>query len=191
MGRMARKGNPHGCHYQGVLGSPKQMASVTRCDRKSISSMRPEVTADPLSECSFFQSISILFKANESLNTISNPAYGHACLIWPTNRTGEDKTSEPRPLDWTLSWALPWTPSWDVSWELSGVLERLKTRKSTFVGHVVGALVGDLVGALVGPLVGPLVVPLVDPLVGRGSLSPALFIAHYSSGTVEISGERT
>ena len=39
--------------------------------------------------------------------------------VWPTNRTSENRTSEPRPLDWTLSWALPWTPSWDVSWELS------------------------------------------------------------------------
>ena len=38
---------------------------------------------------------------------------------WPTNRTGENRTGEPRPVDWTLSWALPWTPSWDVSWELS------------------------------------------------------------------------
>ena len=51
-----------------------------------------------------------------------------------------------------------------------GVLEGLKTGKSTIVGPVVG----DLVGALVGPLVGPLVVPLV----GRGSLSPALCVAH-------------
>ena len=25
---------------------------------------------------------------------------------WPTNRTGENRTGEPRPLDWTLSWAL-------------------------------------------------------------------------------------
>ena len=37
--------------------------------------------------------------------------------IWLTNRTGESRTGEPRPPDWTLSWALPWTPSWDVSWE--------------------------------------------------------------------------
>ena len=43
-----------------------------------------------------------------------------------------------------------------------GVLEGLKTGKSILVGHVVGALVGDLVGAL----------------VGRGSLSPALSVAH-------------
>ena len=39
--------------------------------------------------------------------------------IWSTNRTGENRTGEPRPLDWTLPWALPWTPSWSVSWELS------------------------------------------------------------------------
>ena len=38
---------------------------------------------------------------------------------WPTNRQVKNRTSEPRPLDWTLLWALPWTPSWDVSWELS------------------------------------------------------------------------
>ena len=45
--------------------------------------------------------------------------------------TGENRTGEPRPIDWTLSWALPWTPSGDVSWELSwGVLERPKTAKS-------------------------------------------------------------
>ena len=42
--------------------------------------------------------------------------------------------------------------------------------KSTLVGAVVGALVGALVDALVGPL--------VVPLVGRGSLSPALCVAH-------------
>ena len=51
------------------------------------------------------------------------------------------------------------------------VLEGLKTGRSTLMG----ALVGDFVGALVGPLVGPLVVPLV----GRGSLSPALCVAHH------------
>ena len=54
----------------------------------------------------------------------------------------------------------------------------LKTGKSSLVGPVVGALERDLVDALMGPLVGPLVVPLVDPLVGRGSLSPALCLAH-------------
>ena len=42
------------------------------------------------------------------------------------NRTGENRTDESRPLEWTISWALPWTPSWDVSW---GVLEGLKTEK--------------------------------------------------------------
>ena len=61
----------------------------------------------------------------------------------------------------------------------AGVLEGLKPRKLTLVGAVVGALVGDFVGALVGPLVDPLVVPLVDPPVGRGSLSPALCVAHF------------
>ena len=64
-----------------------------------------------------------------------------------------------------------------------GVFEGLKTGKSTLVGPVVGALVGDLVGALVDPLVGPLVVPLVGPLVGRGSLSPALCLAHKRLGS--------
>ena len=45
------------------------------------------------------------------------------------DRTGENRTGEPRPLEWTLSWALPWAPSWHVSWELSwGVLQGLKTR---------------------------------------------------------------
>ena len=39
------------------------------------------------------------------------------------NRTGANRTGEPRPLEWALSWALPWMPSWDVSW---GVLEGLK-----------------------------------------------------------------
>ena len=62
---------------------------------------------------------------------------------------------------------------WELSWES---FEGLKTGKSTLVG----ALVGDLAGTLVGPLVGPLVMPLVDPLVGRGSLSPALCVAHLS-----------
>ena len=60
------------------------------------------------------------------------------------------------------------------------VLDELKAGKSTLVG----AVVGDLVGALVGPLVGPLVVPLVDPIVGRGSLSPALCVAHIGEGEV-------
>ena len=100
-------------------------------------------------------------------------------LPWPTNRTGENRTGEPRPLDWTLFVGT----SVDAFvgrfvGPFVGVLEGLKTGKSTLVGPVVGALVGDLVCALVGPLVGPFVVPLVDPLVGRGSLSPALCVAH-------------
>ena len=101
--------------------------------------------------------------------------------MWPTNRTGENRTGEPRPLDWTPS---EWDVSWELSWDVSEVgafvrvLEGPKTGKSTLMGPVVGALVGDLVGALVGPLVGPLLVPLVNPLVGRGSLSPALCVAH-------------
>ena len=66
------------------------------------------------------------------------PHLGASSRKWPRNRTGENRTGEPRPLanDWTLSWALPCASSWDVSWELSrGVLEGLKT----------GALVGTLV----------------------------------------------
>ena len=43
---------------------------------------------------------------------------------------------------------------------------------------------GPVVGALVGPLVGA----LVDPLVGRGSLSPALCVAHQNGN---ILGERS
>ena len=39
--------------------------------------------------------------------------------FWLTNKTSENRTGEPRPLDWTLSCSLLWTPSWDVSWELS------------------------------------------------------------------------
>ena len=61
-----------------------------------------------------------------------------------------------------------------------GVLEGLETGKSTLVDPVVGALVGPLVGAFVGPLVGPLVVPPMGLIVGRGSLSPALCVAHSS-----------
>ena len=110
----------------------------------------------------------------------------------PTNRTGENRTGEPRPLDWTLSWALPWTPFVGrFVGAFVGVLEGLTTGKSTLVGPVVGALVGDLVGALVGPLI----VPLVDPLVGRGSLSPALCVAHLClifspERTLSLSGRK-
>ena len=52
--------------------------------------------------------------------TDSQTAIFHVCqnLNWPTNRTGENRTGEPRPLHWTLSWALPWICSWDVSWEV-------------------------------------------------------------------------
>ena len=52
------------------------------------------------------------------------------CLLWSRNRTlgtGENRTSEPRPLGWTLSWALPWTPSRDVLWKLWWGLQGLKT----------------------------------------------------------------
>ena len=86
------------------------------------------------------------------------------------NRTGENRTSAPRPLDSTLSWALPWTPSWDVSWELSW---RAENRELSPRGSCHGRFRGRT-----RALVGPLVVPLVDPLVGRGSLSPALCVAH-------------
>ena len=62
-------------------------------------------------------------------------------LDWPTNSTGENKTGEPRPLDWRLSWAprgrlhgtfrgrslqgwkqgnqLSWVLSWALLWALS------------------------------------------------------------------------
>ena len=89
-------------------------------------------------------------------------------LQFPTNRTGENRTGEPRPLDWPL---FVGTSVDAFVGRFVGVLEGVKkTGKST--------LVGPVVGALVGPLVGPLVLPLVDPLVGRGSLSPALCVAH-------------
>ena len=53
-------------------------------------------------------------------------------------------TSEPWPLDWTLSCALLWTPSWAVSWELSwGVLEGLKQGRSTLVINPRGSFRGS------------------------------------------------
>ena len=48
----------------------------------------------------------------------------------PMNRTSENRTGEPRPLEQTLSWALSWTPSWDVLWEFSWeVLEGVQAGK--------------------------------------------------------------
>ena len=58
--------------------------------------------------------IAILFKNIGVRGRFDSPERG-----WSTNGTDENRTGEPRPLDWTLSWALPWTPSWDVSRELS------------------------------------------------------------------------
>ena len=46
------------------------------------------------------------------------------------NRTSENRTGEPRPLEWTLSWALPWPPSWDVSWEFSWGILRAENREN-------------------------------------------------------------
>ena len=62
------------------------------------------------------------------------------------NGTGENRTSEPRPLEWTLSWALPskWVVSWELSW---GVLENREKKISPCGrsrGHTHGPLVGPL-----------------------------------------------
>ena len=103
--------------------------------------------------------------------------------LWLKNRTRENRTGGPRPLDWTLSWALLWTPSWDVSWELWW--ESLKgfheNREIDPRGSCRGRSRGRPRGRTRGSSRGPLVVPLVDPLVGRGSLSPALCVAHLVS----------
>ena len=86
--------------------------------------------------------------------TVSSPVSPN----WPTNRTGENRTGEPRPLAWTLSWALPWMPSWDDSWELSwGVLdhEGLKTGKINPRGSCRGRSRGRSCGCTRGSTRGP------------------------------------
>ena len=67
-------------------------------------------------------------------------------LRWSRNRTGENKASEPGPLEWTLSWAL--------------LLD-------AFVGYFMGAFLGVLEGLKTGKST------LAGPRVGRTSLSPA------------------
>ena len=105
-----------------------------------------------------------------SLKTQERPNFW--LRYWPTNRTGENRIGEPRPLDWTLGTSVDAF----VGRFVRAFVERPENGEINPRGCRRGTLVGDLVGALVGPLV----VPLMDPLVGRGSLSLALCVAQLS-----------
>ena len=91
-------------------------------------------------------------------------------LMWSKNRTGENRTGEPRP-----STRGPFREH--LRGSLLGSPRRAENREM----KPRGALVGALVGGLVGPLVDPLVGPFLGPLVGQISLSPALFVAHNAN----------
>ena len=116
-------------------------------------------------------------RAKSTAQLLSNTQKNHMVVVvvavvfvlWLSNRTGKNRTGEPRPLVWTLFvWVLPWTPLWDVSWELLWeVLAGLKTGKinprgrsrersrGRSRGHSCGRSRGRSCGPTQGPTRGP------------------------------------